>query len=133
MIKTRNKIGTITIRENVHVQDHEMATAQALCNAGYDVKFIPNNDFRRSADIYLDGIIFEIKAPKGKNIEAVERNVKKAAHQSKNVIIDSRRIKNVQDRSVQNYLVSNYKRFHVRKLIFVNRADRVIDISEIAC
>ncbi|MBQ2638273.1 hypothetical protein IJF89_01170 [Candidatus Saccharibacteria bacterium] len=53
--KSKNSIkGTITIEDGVNVWPHELHTATALVNAGYNVRFIPNNSSLASADAYVD-------------------------------------------------------------------------------
>lgn len=69
---------------------------------------------------YINNTIFEIKAPEGKTTTCVERNLRKAVdHQSSNIVIDSFRMKNIQDRSIQSFLIERLKRRHgVRRIIF---------------
>ena len=85
------------------------------------------------ADCYINNTIFEMKAPEGRTVDCIERNLRKATdHQSSNIIIDSFRNKNIQDRSVQNFLIERLRRKHgVSRIIFVNRKREVIDINSL--
>lgn len=124
--------GQIIIESGVHVWSHELFIASALSNAGYTVRFIPEHGSSHSADAYLNNTIFEFKAPEGSTIKAVERNLVRALSQSSNIVISTVRMKKIQDRSVQSFLAS---RLHdgrgIKRLLFVTRDGRVIDINEL--
>ncbi|MBQ3413348.1 hypothetical protein IJH33_00625 [Candidatus Saccharibacteria bacterium] len=85
------------------------------------------------ADCYVNNTIFEIKAPEGKTTDCIERNLRKAVdHQSPNVVLDSFRMKNIQDKSIQNFLLERLKRRHgIQRIIFVNRKREAIDINSL--
>ena len=110
---------------------HEYITAEALADVGYIVRFIPSKINIGMADCYINNTIFEMKAPEGRTVDCIERNLRKATnHQSSNIIIDSFRIKNIQDRSIQNYLIKKLSlQYGIRRIIFVNRKREVIDIN----
>ncbi len=123
--------GTVTREGGAKPKPHEYITAEALADSGYNVRFIPSNINIGMADCYINNTIFEIKAPEGKTTTCVERNLRKAVdHQSPNIVIDSFRMKNIQDRSIQSFLIERLKRRHgVRRIIFVNRKREAIDIN----
>lgn len=125
--------GIVTREPGARPKPHEYFTAEALADAGYSVRFIPGNANMSTADCYINNTIFELKAPEGTSIKCVERNLRKAVnHQSPNVVIDSFRIKNIHDRSIQNYLIECLKRRHgVQRAIFVNRKREVVDINQL--
>ena len=77
-------------------------------------------------------MVFEFKSPEGNTIKCIENNLKKAlSRQSKNVVIDSNRVKKVQDRSIRNYLIARLKRKRgIKGLLFVTKDGRVIDIRK---
>ena len=106
----RNTIkGTITFEDGAKPKPHEIPTAEALADAGYTVRFIPAHNSLRSADIYINNTIFEIKAPEGGTTSCIEHNIKKAlSHQSANIVIDSMRMKNIKDRSIAFSSISEY-------------------------
>ena len=83
----------------------------------------------KSADVVIDGVLYEIKSPKTDKLSAVERNLKRATKQSSN-IIDSRRMSKLRDITIQKFLLQKFKQQKtIRKLLFVNRKHEVIDIS----
>lgn len=125
--------GRIIIEGGVNVWPHELHTATALANAGYTVRFIPASTAARSADAYLNNTMYEFKSPEGSNIKSVERNIVAALnHQSPNIVIDSFRMKRVRDKSILSFLVSRLKaKKGIKRIIFVNRDGKAIDINEL--
>ncbi len=123
--------GKIVINPGINVWPHELKTAEALLDAGKTVEFVKKSevDFQSSADVLMDGVIWEMKSPKGDGIKAVERNVKRARNQSPNVIIDSKRLKNARDNQVEAYLRKCPSEIKgIRRIIFVNKKREIIDI-----
>ena len=106
-------------------------TAEALADCGYNVKFIPSSKVVGMEDCYINNTIYEIKAPEGRTIDCIERNLRKAVdHQSSNLVIDSFRVKNLQDRSIQSHLIERLRFGHgLQRILFVNRRRNVIDIN----
>ena len=127
------KKGNISCENGAKPKPHEWPTAYALADAGYDIRFIPNSKVIGMADSYINNTIFEFKAPEGKTINSVERNIRKALdHQSPNIVIDSFRIKNVQDRSIQSFLIGRLQRGHgIMRIFFIDRKRNVVDINKL--
>lgn len=123
--------GVVTIEGAANIWPHELHIATALANIGYNVRFIPAHNEVYSADAYVNNTIYEFKSPEGSNIRAVERNILKAInHQSANVVLSTVRMKKIKDKSVINYLVSNYSRIKgIKHLIFVSRDGTAVDIT----
>lgn len=128
MNKTKGKI----IREpGLNVWPHEMRTAEALANAGYTVEFIRKSekDYEKTPDVLIDGILWEMKAPKSGKLHMVEQNLRRALKQSNNVVFDSRRMKGLPDAAIERELQKWSKRLSsLQGLLFVNRHAQVIDI-----
>ncbi len=128
------KSGKVIIPAGVTPWDHELKTAQALAQCGYIVEFVAvsNSHKAKTADVVIDGVLYEIKSPKTDKLSAVERNLKRATKQSSNVIIDSRRMSKLHDATIQKFLVQKLKQQKtIKKILFVNRKHNVIDISDI--
>lgn len=126
--------GEIRIPAGLTVWQHELATAEALAKAGYIIEFLPTDDKRdaKSPDIVMNEEKWELKSPKTDKLSAVERNLKRATKQSGNIIIDSKRMSKLQDRTIQKFLISKYKQQKsIKNLFFVNRQRQVIDISNL--
>jgi hypothetical protein len=102
------KVGEYTVVGNASVWPHEIKTAEALKNAGYHVKFIPpsNRKGDHSADCYIDGVLWEMKAPDGATMSVVERNLRRGLKQSSRIVFDSRRIKRIPDNAIARAKIS---------------------------
>ncbi len=100
------RCGEIIIAPDIDVWPHELKTAQALASAGYKVEFLKRkmDKHERSADISIDGVIWEMKSPKSNKLKRVERTLRDALHQSPYVIFDSQRVKSLNDGQIQREL-----------------------------
>ena len=128
-----SKRGQIIIQSGANVWPHEMKTAEALAAAGRTVEFIRRSEEQRttSADAKIDGIVWEMKAPKASNLKAIEKNLRKALDQSNCVILDSRRMKGIPDHAIERELqaCAAGRIKNLKHLLFVNRKAQVIDIK----
>ena len=127
------KKGIVTRESGAKPKPHEYITAEALADAGYNVRFIPSKAHIGTADCYINNTLFEIKAPEGKTTDCIERNLRKAIdHQSTNIVLDSFRMKNIQDKSIQSFLLKRLELRHgIQRIVFVNRKRKVIDINSL--
>ena len=93
--------GTIT-PNGVVLEAYELATVVFFTELGYDVELVPrsNTEGVHKPDILMDGLEWEIKAPKGEGKSLIKNTLQKAARQSANVIIDLRRAKRYQDKCI---------------------------------
>ncbi len=91
--------GRIIIPDGVDVWPHELESAKVLIRYGYTVEFLKAIDQKgkQTADCLIDGITWEMKAPKASSIKAAERNLKRGKWQSCRIVFDSRRTKYVPD------------------------------------
>ena len=128
-----SKRGQIIIQSGANVWPHEMKTAEALAAAGRTVEFIRRSEEQRttSAEAIIDGIVWEMKAPKASNLKAIEKNLRKALDQSNCVILDSRRMKGIPDHAIERELqaCAAGRIKSLKRLVFVNRKAQVIDIK----
>lgn len=126
------KQGTIKAPTGLNILPHEMATARALADAGYDVEFMHRTWGKRvtSADMVADGVIWEIKSPSSDKLKVVEKHIRAALHQSRDVVFDSRRMKGHSDevieREVRKWTASLT---YVRRMLYVNRRGEVVKIK----
>lgn len=118
------KCGEIVIRNGADPWPHEIKTAEALAKAGYFVVFTTksNVQHRKSADVLMNGILYEMKSPTSSHLSVVEKNIKKAMSQSMHIVFDSKRMKNVKDHQVlhelEKQLIENRK---IKTLLFVDK------------
>ena len=119
--------GSIFIDPERRPWPHEMRTARTLALAGYDVHFMPESNLA-SADILLNGVKFEIKAPKTNKTSSLEQAIRKALKQSSNVIIDSFRMQ-LRDDVTRNFLIKKCReQKQIKRMLFINKKSQIIDI-----
>lgn len=126
------KTGKIIIPYGVDVWPHELESAKVLIQYGCIVEFLKAADRKgkQTADCLIDGVTWEMKAPKASNLKAVERNLKRAKWQSCRIVFDSRRMKYVPDKVVERELRKHFSEMKgISKIKFINRRGQVIDIS----
>lgn len=124
--------GCVRIPDGVNVWPHERETALALARVGKAVEFVKksNEPYATSADVMIDGLLWEMKSPTSGKLRMVERNLRRAAHQSSNVVFDSRRMKGVPDAAIERELRKWSSELRgVSHVLFVNRHGHVIDIA----
>lgn len=124
--------GNIIIPGDANVWPHEQKTARALARAGYTVEFVKKSEdpYATSADVLINGTLWEMKSPTASNIKAVERNLKRARWQSGNIVFDSRRMKGIPDAAIERELRKWASELSgVSHVLFVNRHGAVIDIQ----
>lgn len=120
----------ITIKTDLkdRPKDHELSAALIL--AGYfksDVIFLrPQVD--KTPDIEIDGTKWEIKSPKGNGKKTIENNFRTARKQSRNIVIDLRRIKMHQSKATAriNFFLSTSHRF--KRVLIISKSKRIIEI-----
>ena len=124
--------GNIVAPSHLNILDHEMATARAVADAGYDVEFVPRvkGNRAKSADFVADGVLWEVKAPSSNKPKVVEKHLRAALHQSRDIIFDSRRMTRLPNNQIQSE-VEKWSRnlTFIRRLLYVNRAGEVIRIK----
>ena len=125
--------GQIIVQPGANVWPHESRTAEALAASGRTVEFIRRSEQQRvtSADVIMDGLVWEMKAPKASSLKTVEKNLRKATTQSPCVIFDSHRMKGIPDHAIERELraCAGGRIRALKRLLFVNRQAQVIDIK----
>lgn len=109
-------------------KDHELSAALILADHfKSDVVFLrPQTD--KTPDIDVDGTKWEIKSPRGNSKKTIENNLRTARKQSRNIVIDLRRIKMHQRQANAriNFFLSNSHSF--KKVLIITKSQRVFEI-----
>lgn len=124
--------GKIIIAADLNVWPHELRTAEALAAAGYVVEFVRKSDvaYEKTADILIDGVYWEIKAPKSSRLDMIQKNIRRALHQSNCVIFDSRRMKNLPNQIIEREVrIRSNEMRSLKHLIYINRYGEVVIIK----
>ena len=109
-----------------------MATARAFADAGYDVEFVRRIMGKRvtSPDMVVDGVVWEVKSPTSGNLRVVQKHIRAALHQSRDVVFDSRRMTGHSDEVIEREVrkwTANLT--YVRRMIYINRRGEVVKIK----
>ncbi len=96
MRKTISKQPGKIIPNGVKPEPHEMDTFLLFANLGKTVELITpsNTPHSKRPDFVMDGLEWETKSPTQKSRRTIERVFYEASNQSKNIVIDLRRINN---------------------------------------
>ena len=109
-------------------EDHELSAAFIL--AEYfksDTTFLrPQID--KTPDIEVSGTKWEIKSPKGNSKKTIENNLRTARKQSRNIVIDLRRLKMHQTRAIGriNFFLSKGHSF--KRVLIITKNKKVVEI-----
>ena len=123
--------GKIVIPAGRKPWPHELRVANILAMAGHNIEFLPESNVN-AADILLDGIEYEMKSPFTNKPDKLERNIKRGLRQSKNIIFDSSRIKNMRDDNLRRFLVRKAKeQKQIGGLILITKRSQIIDIKSL--
>ena len=126
------KRGKIVIESGANVWPHEMDTAKAFAAAGYTVEFMRRSEGRRvtTADVVIDGVVWEIKSPESHQLKVIEKNIRAALHQSRDVIFDCHRMKKLENERIEREVRKWARELSsVRRLFYVNRRGEVVKIK----
>ncbi|MCL2451670.1 hypothetical protein FWD20_02235 [Candidatus Saccharibacteria bacterium] len=132
MTRKLSKQGKIIIPDGVNIWPHEHKTAKSLIKYGHIVEFIRKSNRLRetSADCYIDGIKWEMKAPTADHLRTIKRNLKEGRWQSDRIVFDSRRMKRVPDKAIARELSKQLSEIaEIKRIKFVNRHGEVVDIK----
>jgi len=112
---------------------HEMDTALALaCHYQTTVEFlIPVDDYmRKTADIVLLGVEWELKCPMGASKSTIENQFRRSSKQSRNIVIDTRRTK-LDYQTIEKRVRFELKKHpSLRKAILIDKFEKVIEIQK---
>jgi hypothetical protein len=113
------------------LEDHEVEVAWILAYHYNDViEFLrPVDGYRiKTADIVMNGVMYEIKSPIGHSKTTISRQIERAAKQSKYIVLDGRRTA-ISDTEIENkirFVLS--VRQSVQKVIFITKQQTVVEI-----
>jgi len=94
------------------------------------VFLIPVDDYKRKTpDIVMQGQEWEIKSPTGNSKNTIDRQLKRAVKQSKNLVFDGRRTA-LSDFDIEKIVALEMtRRGSIRKVIFITKLGGVVEIE----
>ena len=129
-MSNKNTKGKIIIPAGCRPWPHELRVANILAMAGHSVEFIPKSNIK-TADLYIDGIKFEVNSPRSVKTNSLEHILKKAQKQSCNVIIDASRIKSG-NFNMSRFLTRQLRsRRGIKKLVLITKQGKIIDVNSL--
>jgi len=114
-------------------EPHEVDVAYILARHYQNtVEFlIPVDDYKRkSADIVMLGVEWEIKCPYGASKSTIGNQFQFASKQSRNIILDTRRTKLDYESIKKRVLVEIIKRSTIKKVVLIDKFEKVVEIKK---
>lgn len=110
-------------------KDHEMSAALILANYYFkaDIVFL-RPQTNRTPDIEVNRVRWEIKSPMDNGKKTIDNNFRMARKQSRNIVVDLRRIKMHQSKANARirFFLSTPHRF--KRVIVIAKDQKVVDI-----
>lgn len=108
---------------------YELSAAQLLASHyKTDVEFIPRSN-QKTPDFLINNIKWELKSPKGKGKNNIERQLQTGLKQSKNIIFDARRSK-LHISKIRNELNHQFKLAKsIRRLVLIEKSKNIVEIT----
>lgn len=127
----RMKKGKI-IPNGVILEKHEYKTVLFFTEMGIDVELIPKSERKgvHAPDVIMDELKWEIKSPKGEGKYLMQNTIQKAVKQSKNVIVDLRRTKRLQERCLKELEKEFNNSRSLRRLKIITKSRRILDFEK---
>ena len=131
MLRKRDKTVNIDVN-GVQPEVHEYAAYLVLAKSGKNLKLLPpTNKYKvSSADFEMDGLIWELKCPKGKGKYTIRDTLKQASGQSANIVIDLRRLKLEQAKALAQ--ISKYFKIikKIKRVLIITKEQTILDIQK---
>lgn len=122
------KSGRLKI-DGVVLQPHEVATIDFLVSVGKTIKLVPTTFHRKTADIKMDGKLWEIKSPRSAGKYTIEHAFEAASKQSENFILDLRRSKTLEQKALVKVEREAKYRTRLKRVVVITKDGRLLDIK----
>ena len=116
---------------NAFPEKHELETAKYFAARGHDIVFLAPSNIpgAHTPDILMDGVEWEIKAPKGKSKRTIEQNFRHAVAQSRYIIFDLRRINAPESQCLSQLYYRFNTKTYVKRLLIIKKNGVLIDLT----
>ena len=120
------------IPNGVLLEEHEYETVLFFTDLGYNVELIPksNKMGEHTPDIRMNGLLWEMKAPKGEGRFLIPNTIQRAVKQSKNIVIDLRRTKRHQSKCLREIEHEFRKSTSVRRILVIMKSKKLIEFRK---
>jgi len=113
-------------------EKREFETAKFLSQLGKDIEFIEPSRCKgaRTPDIIMDGLKWEIKCPTGKSSRTIENNFRAGLRQSENIILDIRRCKLYENKSIGEIGRQFKLAKKAKRVIIITKKGKILDYAK---
>ncbi len=112
----------------VLLEKHEYETVLFFTDLGCNVELIPKSN--NTPDIRMNGLLWEMKAPKGEGRFLIPNTIQRAVKQSKNIVIDLRRTKRHQSKCLREIEHEFHKSTSVRRILVITKSKKLIEFRK---
>lgn len=123
------KQGTI-IANGVVLEKHENATIVLLTSKGFNVELIPPVLERKTPDIKMGGLFWEIKRPTANSKYTIQHAFKAALKQSSNIIFDLRSSKLHQEQAKHKAEKIFYDSKNAKRLLIILKSQKMLEYKK---
>lgn len=129
MVKKSKYNITIPVGMKPRPKIHEETAADILADHfKADVHFIQPTS-HGTPDVSIKGIMWEIKSPIGSGVNNIQKNMREAAAQSENIVIDLRRSKLHQRRAL-GYIKQFSDRYkNLKRVLVITKSKQILTIK----
>lgn len=118
------------IANGVVLEKHENSTVVFLTSKGFDIELIPPVLDRKTPDIKMDKLFWEIKRPTANSKYTIPHAFKSALKQSPNIIFDLRSSKLHQEPSFNRLKKEFELSKSVKQLKVILKSQKIIDFTK---
>jgi len=112
-------------------EPHEVEVAWILArHFGVGVEFLrPSEGYKmKTADMVMNGLIWEIKSPTGSGRTTIPNQFRRASKQSTHIVFDARRVHLGEDAVLAQVRQEMVRRRHIKAVLFITKAGTVLEV-----
>jgi len=112
-------------------EPHEVEAAWILArHFGAVVEFLqPSEGYKmKTADMVMNGVIWEIKSPTGSGRTTIPNQFHRASKQSSHIVFDARRVHLSEDVVLAQVRRETARRRHIRAVLFIAKDGTVLEV-----
>ncbi len=111
------------------LQPHEVNTINYFISKNKFVEIVTPTFHRKSPNIVMDGVAWEMKAPKSNGKYTIEHAFQAASKQSENIIIDLRESKMPSQKALTKVKREAKLRTKLKRVLLITKSGRLLDIK----
>ena len=112
-----------------HLQPHEVSIISYFVAKGRSIELVSPPFYRKSPDIVMDGVAWEMKSPKSNGKYTIEHAFQAASKQSEHIIIDLRESKMPSQKALTKVKREAKLRTKLKRVLLITKRGRLLDIK----